>query len=214
MEGLVSWRRTHEWFRNKPELVAVTGFDQPFPGCLHLLEPLTVRSHARELLLATQSHWVAYFDSGHQGTDVSAVGYLAKQLRCRSVFVTCQPDTIDEASHKPGRYGAVQFHLFGPDPNPILNYIRTIDAIHDGDRWAFETSGIPLPCERLDRYRAHRVRDRFTPDLLEEYCAALDIRYFDPTFYGARGFLVEDTRPATLTKSLSEAQRDLGISPA
>jgi len=208
---LVAWRRTHEWFRKQPQLVTADGFDQTFPECLRRLEPLG--SHERELLLETRSPWVAYFDSGHRGTDPSAVGFLPTQLRCRGLFVSCIPDTYDEKAKPPGRYGAVQFHLFGPDPNPILNYLRTIDAVHDGDRWVFETSGNAQTFEHPERYQARRVRDRFTAEMLDDYCAALGIRYFDPTFYGSRGFLVEDTRPDRMSKSLAAVQKELGISP-
>lgn len=210
---LVAWRRTHEWFRDQPQLLAAAQFDQPFPECLRRLEPLTVGSRRRELLLATQSPWVAYFDSGHDGTDPSAVGFLPTMLRCRSLFVSCIPDTYDEKAKPAGRYGAVQFQLFGSTPNPVLNYVRTIAAVHDGERWVFETGGNAQPFEQPERYEARRIRDRFTPEMLDKYCAALGIRYFDPTFYGSRGFLVEDARPARLSKSLAAVQKELGILP-
>lgn len=212
-ETLVAWRRSHEWFRGQPQLVAVASVDQPFPECLARLEPLTVGSRSRELLLETQTRWVAYFDNNHDGTDPAAVGYLPTKLHCQSLFVTCVPDTFDENRKPAGRYGGVQFQLFGPEPNPILNYVRTIGAIHDGDRWAFDTGGVPQPFEQPERYRARRIRDRFTAEMLEEYCAALGVRYFDPTFYGSRGVLVEDTRPPRKAKSLSTVQRELGIIP-
>lgn len=48
-----------------------------------------------------------------------------------------------------------------------------IVAMDDGGRWSFETSGDPLPFERLDAYERPRKRDRFPPELLHEYLLAL-----------------------------------------
>src|SRR5262249_42389236 len=99
---------------------------------------------------------------------------------------------------------------------------RAIDAAHDGGGWVFETSGDIQPYEKPEMYVARRVRDRFTPDLLEEYCRALGIRLFDEHFYGPKGILIA---PRTLPRVyaadgalqtvrayiLREARQDLGL---
>ncbi|GLZ32755.1 hypothetical protein Lesp02_49430 [Lentzea sp. NBRC 105346] len=79
----------------------------------------------------------------------------------------------------------MQFHLWGPEGEKPLGYVRTIDAIDDG-RWVFEQSGTPLDFEEPQNYSKQRIRDRFTVDMLDRYCAALGIR---PC--GTEGLLLE-----------------------
>jgi hypothetical protein len=44
--------------------------------------------------------------------------------------------------------------------------------MNDGGKWIFATRGNVQPFERVERYKAGRIRDRFTDELLEEYCQA------------------------------------------
>ena len=86
--------------------------------------------------------------------------------------------------------------------------------MHDEEKWIFETEGEIQPFERVEKYKAKRIQDRFTDDLLEEYCLALGIRLFDAEFYGPRGVLVEMLRPLPKPETLLtllEARRRLGL---
>ncbi len=49
--------------------------------------------------------------------------------------------------------------------------------------------------------------------MLEEYCAALGIQYFDPSFYGPNGELIHVKYPGEdeTGMSLAEAQQEPGI---
>jgi hypothetical protein len=76
-----------------------------------------------------------------------------------------------------------------------LQGIRSIAAVNDGGRWTWDESGTPQLFETPDRYAARRIRDRFTIEMLDAYCRALGIRYFDSEFYGPDAVLIEDTRP-------------------
>ncbi len=188
-----------------------------FPEVLHWLEPLTSVSYPRELLIETTSSWTTYLDNSVRGTDTTgAIPFLAKMLATRSVSVITIPHTAGTRETARGRYGSLQFQLNGPRPNPILNELRSIYLSYDGDRWVFGTAGEPQPFEHLDRYKARRLRDRFTSEMLEEYCRALGIDVFDPTFYGSRAVLVEsavELPPDALSLSLEEAQAWLEITP-
>jgi hypothetical protein len=73
--------------------------------------------------------------------------------------------------------GSVQFEMLGPFKNDFLNYIRTVHASFDGSRWVFDAVGTPQDFEELDAYKAPRVRDRFTSEMLERYCKALAWTY-------------------------------------
>jgi hypothetical protein len=192
-----------------------TPVNQPFPEVLRRLEPLVCPGGNLQLLLATDSEWTACFDNGVAGAQfVGVVTGMVERLRCRGLLVTCIPHTLPaRLQDGRGRYGAVQFHLFAPDSGRFLNYLRTVDAIHDGDRWFFEADGHVQPFEQPERYGERRIRDRFTPEMLEDYCAALGVRYFDPSFYCPPGCLIELRQLAEddRTMSLREAQWQLGI---
>ena len=100
-----------------------------------------------------------------------------------------------ERSQSKGTYGAVEFELFGPEKTDFLNYIRSISAANDGGRWRFATNGTPQPFEKLERYSVKKIADRLTPELLADYCKALEIQLFDEAFYGSRGLLISINDP-------------------
>lgn len=148
---------------------------------LRSLEPLTSVEIRRELFVPTRSQWTAYFDNGWRGTDPSAVKFLCLKLGCRGMRVDAVPHT-----HRPGaggRWGAAMFEVYGPRPNPIQNYVRTVTAMNDGGRWIFEESGEPFPFEQVERYTERIKRKRFTFEMLRDYAAALGVKAFDEEFY-------------------------------
>jgi hypothetical protein len=180
-----------------------------FPGMLHGLEPLTTTALPRELLVEA-GVWTAYFNNGIPYPDpVTPVGHLTRTNRWAGVVVMCVPATGT-------RFGAVQFELFGPLDTEFLNTVRAVSVVQDDSGWSFDANGTVQAFEETDRYRARRVRDRFTPDMLERYCAALGIRVFDPGWYGPRGVLVESDvvmGEGAVAYSFEQAQRWLGIVP-
>ena len=181
------------------------------------LEPL-ITPPRRELLVKTKSSWTAYFDNGTNGGDPTGpIGYLAQRLKCRGLAVRCVPHTLrDESSDAKGTYGSMQFGLFAPEPREWLNYERAITAANDGGKWVFITTGTIQPYETPERYNAKRIRDRFTDEMLEDYCRALGIELFDPDFYGPEGLLVEvldPLPPRHVPLSLAEARLRIGLAP-
>lgn len=188
-----------------------------FPESLHLLEPLTGGARPRELLVEASDGWTSYFDCSLRGTDaVSTVGYLSQAVGCQGLAIRTIPHTLGRRDAGEGRYGSVQFEMFGPVRTEFLNYVRTVSASHDGSRWVFTVSGTEQWFEEPDAYRARRVRDRFTSEMLERYCKALDLDVFDPVRYGPRSVLVRSDVPVPsggYVMSLEQVQRWLGIVP-
>jgi hypothetical protein len=84
-----------------------------------------------------------------------------------------------------GRYGATILELYAADSDgcSFLNVQRSIFAANDGGRWKFGANGQPLDFEQLECYKARQIRDRFTPELLDEYLQHFGIRFFSPDFY-------------------------------
>lgn len=209
-ETLESWRRS---LYSK---VAVARLSEGFPDVLNRLEPLTGGARPRELLVNVD-RWTAYFDCSLRGTDaVSAVGHLSRALQCQGVAVEVVPHRVGVPGVRDGRMGAVQFELFGPLSTEFLNYVRTVSVVFDDGRWHFNTSGTEQAFEETDAYRARRIRDRFTSEVLERYCQALGIDVFDASSYGPDALLFESDVPMApdgAVMALTEVQEWLEITP-
>jgi hypothetical protein len=149
---------------------------------LQKLSPLTVPIPTRLAFVPTQSVWTAYFDNGPRGTDAAGlVKVLAEKLNCRGIRTVFAPNTMpSRPTGQPlERYGATILEVYGSDRKPI----RIIYAANDGGKWVFGESGIPFPYEEVDRYKAKKIRDRFTGEMLDNYLNHLGISAFDEQFY-------------------------------
>jgi hypothetical protein len=161
-ERLIAWRRSLGSVLTERD--GLPGW----PACVELLQPLEA-PWTTELLAAHGTGWTAYVNNFiHGGDPWPPTSYLGDQLGVRWVVATHQPMT--GVGH-----AATQFRLGGPEGEPPLRYIRTVDAHAVDRRWSWHTEGTPLPFEHADAYTARRVRDRFTRPLLVEYLAALGI---------------------------------------
>lgn len=165
---------------NRRELVG------DLPAKLESLLPLTSHEARRFLFLPTQSNWTAYFENGWRGNDVSAVSYLSRKMGWRAIRADCVPHTMRKTpAGEHGRYGATILEVYAADSSgcSVLNVRRSIGVVNDGGRWAFDIQGEPFDFEDLERYKAREIRDRFTPEMLQEYLNALGIRFFSVDFY-------------------------------
>lgn len=157
------------------------------PSRIQSLLPLTSVEARRFLFLPTIGAWAAYLDNGWRGPDVfSAVSYLCQKIGCRGVRATSVPHTRRRTpSGQKGRDGATILEMYEATTIgcSFLNIRRSISAANDGGKWRFDLGGEPLPFEQPERYQARQIRDRFTPELLEEYLMALGINLFQEQFY-------------------------------
>lgn len=113
--------------------------------------------------------WTLVLNNGPLGTDVGVLPSLAaREWGCVAVRAVCVEDD------GPG-FPARILSVFGPDGTPPLLSVRSIAAANDGGRWVFETSGEPLPFERMVEYDRRRKTDRFTSGLLYEYLRQLHV---------------------------------------
>jgi hypothetical protein len=135
---------------------------------------------ARRLFVPTRGPWTAYFDNHRDGTDLTPLSVMGQRAGGRAVRATAVPHTLSKKNPR-GQYGAVVLQVWGPDGNSI----RAVWAANDGGRWTFGQIGEPFPFERVDRYAAKTVRERFTPEMLSEYLRALSIPAFEEAFYDA-----------------------------
>jgi hypothetical protein len=85
-----------EWRRGLKDWVELTELREPFPGLLRRLEPLALVGVCRELLLATDSGWTAYFNNAWRGTDAGGPAYvLSRRLGWRSVEMTSEALAVE-----------------------------------------------------------------------------------------------------------------------
>lgn len=189
-------------------------FCAPLPEALSALEPLTTPSD-RDLLIETRSRWSAIFSNGLRVNDVlSPVSYLPTVLKSRGLNVVCVPDRSGKAG-KDGLqiWGAVKFGLYGPDRKTWGNLIRSVSVTNDVGGWEFGATGEVQPFEQTENYRKRRTVDRFTPEMLQSYCAALGIDLFNEHFYGGECLLSHIKRVAQPgpTMSIAEARAHVFI---
>ncbi len=211
----------YQWSHSLNRRTSKLALADPFPEILHRLEPLTIPLLQRELLIGTASSWTAYFNNSLSGTDAfGPVSHLCQLLKCRGAIVSCAPHTIRFKDGKAdgGRFGIIRFELYGAEQTEWLNCIRSVCLASDIGGWTFQAAGQVQPFEQVERYAARRKTDRFTAEMLEEYCLALGIRYFDPGYYQGGSILFEANRPMPPERSrsltLEELQRERKIKPA
>jgi hypothetical protein len=181
---------------------------------LQSLPPLSGRS--RWAFIETTSPWTAYFDNSSFTPEANTACMAAVQwLKTRAVGAVDLPQASKDG---PGyTYGAVQFMLFTSKWGEFGHNLRSVIAMNDGGRWRFDALGEVQPFEETEAYKAKRIRDRFTPEMLVRYCKALGIDLANPDFYRGRAAIV--TRQDWIDKgcpglTLNEARAKLGLPPS
>lgn len=133
----------------------------------HFLEP--GQPSARHVLVPW-GHWTAMLTDGPLGTDVGMLPSLAaREIDCMAIRATAVGPESD-------RFGAVVLEVFDPSSTEdLLRCRRSISAADDGWRWVFSQVGVPFEFEDLGAYGRRRIRDRFTPAMLNEYLRSLGV---------------------------------------
>jgi len=102
--------------------------------------------------------------------------------------------------------------VFGPHENSRgNNYLRSLGAMNDGGRWVFDDAGEPFPFEKPKQYKARRVRDRFTLEMLKDLLQHLGLEPFREDFYvppGSCAWLAESKGFPSEDRTLEEARED------
>jgi hypothetical protein len=128
----------------------------------------------RGLLVGHASGWTAFFDNhSHQFAPGAELYVLALGLRTRTCYFLSETDGEE--------VGSVMLEYNEFDGSKSVN-TRQLWLANEG-KWEFKQFGSPLPFERKEVYRARRMRDRLTPDLLREYGDKLSIRFWEGTQY-------------------------------
>ena len=136
-------------------------------------------------------NWVA------GGAKDSAGGLAPRGFR--AITVESSPSSLDVEKNI-GFYGLHRLGVYWHDPTKkfeIGGRSIGVAQFENIRTWNFVDHGEPLPFEDAHHYTAKKVQDRFTQEMLIQYCAALGLRPFDADFYAPDrvGVLIEDTSP-------------------
>jgi len=182
------------WFTSLDQKSEIIPLHADFGRMLGVLGPEAVPL-TKYLITKTNSPWAACFSNGLFGDVTSLIGYMAETLECEGVEITAIP-VRRRSNQYEGYYPASQFTLYSGKVVNHSNVRRSIVCMNDGGKWIFEEYGEMQRFEIPERYASNRIRDRFTVDMLEQYCRALGIDPFDPSFYGTSGVLLDITGAA------------------
>ncbi|QHC56600.1 hypothetical protein [Rathayibacter tanaceti] len=214
-------RTYYEWDHDEDSgdtLIEITGgLSEAAPS----LEPLEFGSPHKFLVIGTANpDWSAFVENGAQGTDpVGPTKVLGQRLNTESLYISCIPPR--SAGNQRARLGARQFVVHRPNPDTsagLAETVRVIELTQDS-RWTFHTYGEPLPFEDISAYTNRRVADRFTPEMLADYCAAYGLRPFDDDFFPGPSYIVEREQTDSIftrvspSETFAQAQARLGIMP-
>lgn len=123
-------------------------------------------SNRRDIIIPLNG-WCAVVNNCQRGTDVGGLPMIAAQkYDCRGIRAVA----TTESEHP-----AVMLEVYEPRISAPLNRRRLIYAMSDRGRWSFDTEGEPFDFEEVGKYSNRRIRDRFTPDMLERYLSALGV---------------------------------------
>ncbi|MCW2601817.1 MAG: Uncharacterized protein JWM02_3646 [Frankiales bacterium] len=176
---------TERW--ELPWKVKKVPIESNLAGKLHALLPLSSVRASKLLLSATRSNWSAYIPNGYPLGDIHGEpSFFAEKLKVRTLSIVLSEDVPKK------QVGSFQFVLRDARSGPVKT--RSVE-LHKESRWQFRQYGDPLPFEDVEQYRAKKLKDRLTVDMVERYCSHLGIELFDPDFYAGEGHIIHSYPP-------------------
>lgn len=167
-----------KWREKIQQLPVCRTIQGEFDAGIEALLPLTA-GDIRRWIFFDVGGWTAFFNNYASGTDAGPTSaVMARNLGCRALRVVVVPKGV-------GTYPATMLEIYGPTGVEPRHHVRTISAANDGGRWRFDLFGVPQPFEDEDAYTVRRIQDRFTPQMLARYLAALGVSAFDVSAYSS-----------------------------
>lgn len=152
--GTVKWHRTPASFNTISGLLEVVG-----------------RTPVNDVKVVMKfGDWTALVTNGPLGSDVGMIPSLAaRELNCLAIRAIANPPSSVMLC-------ATILDVYDPrSTDSPVRMRRSIACADEGFRWVFETRGAPFEFEDVASYSARRVRDRFTPTMLERYLYELGL---------------------------------------
>ena len=172
--------------------VGVTEHSGTLPELLDKLLPLSDWPRRRLLIETENKDWTAVFANCKRdpNLEVALKNHFSEVRGVTTVKVEDEPRSIKRIpnARSRGLWGSRGLTVYDKDG------LRRWLSLRNFEPWRFDQNGEPYPFEDLDRYNARKTPDRFTHDMLVEYCLQLGLRPFDESFYApnGRGIVVEE----------------------
>jgi len=185
-----------DWYKrigNPLDIIKRRVYNNDAEGAMAGLLPLTSGRIRRTLILSNSSDWVMYLNNLVNGTDISALTYIAEKLKtsCIDAATTLSSDDLGYKINSP-HAGATFFDYdeFAVDGRKIRE--RWIHAINEDGNWKFETEGDLFSFENPEQFKARKIKDRFNRHHLIAYLEHFGIKLNDPNFFSnSKAVLIE-----------------------
>jgi hypothetical protein len=162
-----------------------------FENLLKYMQPMYYPEKA--LIFQAKNGWVGFMENLITGTEIRRITQIATRIDINKESIGVQ------AWYGGGRkiangWSGGSFSLFGGKDN--YGQKRHI-MLSDQDKWEFDQSGEPLSFEDVEKYKEKLVRNRFTPEMLQQYLLHYGIDFFNDDFYmpeGSKAYIIEYVR--------------------
>jgi hypothetical protein len=182
-------------------------FNASLPAALSKLDPLASPADTY-LLIETSSRWTAVFCNGFDPRNLlDPLSDVLSTLECYGLEIVLVPDRSGTTAKNAIRtHGNLSFTFqrwgrFHPTAR-----IRHLAMRRHSQEWEFTAEGTAQAFEHPKNHQNQVDANRLTPEIIEEYCAALDIRPFDSAFYRRRCLLSHWSRSTLGVRRLSLAE--------
>lgn len=179
-----------EWYTSIKRQPFVRDLEGDLPSFLAACELLTWPETKNLLVRTADAHTAVFLNSAGVPSPAPFVAYLCRQMDVAGLCVTAAPTTYGNDGRQM-MHGVVRFEKFEPAATEFLQFERMIEVAFVDGKWTFELAGTQQPFENPEAYKARKIKDRFTEEMLERYCAALGVRPFDPDYYSRKAVLIE-----------------------
>jgi len=176
-------------------------------------------SGERLLFTATLSDWVAVFDNGHRGGQMSnAVAIVSERLNTLGLMYDDVPNTFSKSNppEAKGTWGVLSLSAYGMTEYDVWGTTRWISLQNDVPGWEFHQRGKPWPFEAVERYETRKTTRKIDRELMASYLAEFGIHVYDDAFYDGPGVATNSRcliSPRPKKFDLREIQRQMRIEP-
>lgn len=159
---------------------------------LEQMLPLQRVERSKYLLVPCRGDWTAVFSNRWRTSTMGGeICVLAGVLGTDGLVVAHNSDVPRVQGKGLARYANCKLEYFEPEPGQQFGRTRrAIQALHDGNRWVFDSAGDPLPFEEVEAYQRPRIRDRFSCTELMAYVSEFDVDPFDADAYRPGGAML------------------------
>ena len=176
---------------------------------LESLVPLGERATKFLLVKTTDGRTAVFWNGLFAGGVEWPTWHAAQNLGVEGYVVCNVPNTISR-DQKSGAWGCRTVEMRLPADMPPKEPTFGVHLVNDAGKWHFVRYGRAMEFENSKAYHAMRKVDRFTEQMLVDYCHSLTVPIYERGFYDDTCLLVErEHEPEKLGLNWEEAGKML-----